>query len=179
MSTAGFQKLFRFLDQELAQHEKLLGLLTQERAAIVKLNQQQIETISEQKSKLLSEAKKIEIKRNEVIESLMAGDEAEGPKRRPKQYKLNAILAFCTSSALTTKIEKLAENLKRTVQTVQEMNHYNSQLMKQSLGLISSTLAIIRSAPGTELPTYDGAGVLHSSADPAFSRRSSGVVRQA
>ena len=48
-----FQQLLRLLEKEISLQEKLLELLVKERAAIVKLNQEQVEAIALEKAQLL------------------------------------------------------------------------------------------------------------------------------
>ena len=98
-----------------------------------------------------------------------SGDSA---KEKP-QLKLSSLVELCKESSVKVDLSKVGEVLRGTVTSVKKMNDENAVLIKQSLGLIASTLSIIRSAPETDLPTYSVQGRLtKESNDPAFSRRS-------
>lgn len=167
-----YRKLLKLLEKELNYQEKLLELLSKERAAIVKLNQDELDALSGAKQDILNEVMDIEARRKEIFFSIAKESNREG-------LKFNDVLEMCPPSEGKGQLRHVGENLKRVATSVREMNEQNGQLIKQSLGLIASTLAIMRSAPDTDLPTYTPSGTLTTKTeDPAFVSRNA-VRREA
>jgi flagellar biosynthesis/type III secretory pathway chaperone len=150
-----FLKLLSILERETSQQEKLLKLLSVERAAIVKLNQQDIEAINLSKERLLEESRLLESKRKGVIDAIIGVQD-----KRKEPVKFADILSKCTSIELVGKLKTSGEELKKLAISVQEMNNHNAELIKQSLGVISSTISLMKSLPSADLPTYAQTGVI-------------------
>lgn len=161
--SAEFNRLMRLLEQELIHQEKLLDLLGRERAAIVHLRRDQIESLRQRKEEVLSEAKSVGDKRNEVIRSLL------GTKQPNDPLKFSSVLERCPTQDLRRKLNNIGDQLKSVASTVRDMNSQNGEMIRQSLGLLASTIAIFRAAPGADLPTYNESGSLNAPEDPAFS----------
>jgi flagellar biosynthesis/type III secretory pathway chaperone len=158
-----FRKLLKVLEKELKCQEQLLELLSQERVAIVKLNQEQIERIREAKENILTEAIDIEQRRKQIFSAL-----AETAKRT-EPLKLADVIELCPPQEGRGQLRHVGETLKKVATSVFELNDQNGELIKQSLGLIASTVAIMRAAPEADLPTYTQKGSLTSTnEDPAF-----------
>lgn len=177
-----FKRLLVVLEKELSHHEKLLELLNRERAAIVTLNPEQIENLNSQKEEILVAAKECEERRRELLRSLSGAKQTEDAdsKTKPAEPRFLDVVGGCREPEVRKELAKVGSDLKQTAEVVRDMNNHNAQLIKQSLGLISSTLSIIRSTPGSELPTYGQRGQLRDNGDdPAFSGRSRGVTREA
>lgn len=167
-----FRKLLWLLEKELSQQERLLGLLSKERVAIVKLQKSEIEKIAEQKEPVIREAAELAIKRLEVLRTIKTVPAGE-------HYRMDEFVECCPAE-LKTELTAISAELKQTAQAVRELNSNNAGLIRQSLSIIASTVAIMSSRPGTELPTYGQRGKLRSKEeDPAFSRRNLGVARSA
>ena len=165
-----FEKLLRLLQKELTYQEKILSLLTKERTAIVKLNQEQLEEFRGQKEKLVGEAMALDQQRLAVMNRIFNSDAQE------EQPKFAEIVSQCREPSVRNELSKIGDELRNVVGTVKQLNDENSDLIKHSLGLIATTMAIMRSQPGTELPTYKPSGKLTSKEDdPAFSGRRSGL----
>lgn len=156
-----FSKLLYLLEKEAACHERFLKLLSEERAAIVKLNQEQIQKINLKKEDVLKGAQAIESERQEVIERLLG---VVSPDRfsRNEGPKFRDILEKCPTGDLKRKLETVGQELKKTVIAVKELNHHNAELIRQSLGIISSTISIMQSGTAFDLPTYSQSGTLRS-----------------
>jgi flagellar biosynthesis/type III secretory pathway chaperone len=165
-----FQQLLSFLQTELAYQEKLLALLAKERAAIVTLNQEEIELVASDKEELLKKAAEAEKKRSKLILDIA------GPEQ---PLKLAEVVTRCPARQLKRDLEKLGEELKKTVSSVRDLSSHNSILIKQSLGLISSTLSIMSASPKAALPTYGSSGTLNGPEDPAFARPPTRVIQEA
>ncbi|MCB0345852.1 MAG: flagellar protein FlgN [Bdellovibrionales bacterium] len=147
-----FSRLLHLLTQELNAQEKLLEVLSKERAAIVGLDQSAIEGFSRDKNALLEDASKREAARAEIVSDLaeLCGNE-EG-------LKLSDILEQCPSADMRKQLESIGKELKLTAETVREMNVHNADLVRYSLGFISSTLAIMHSPPEEQSKTYGQTG---------------------
>lgn len=161
-----FRKLLKLLEKELGYQEKLLELLSKERAAIVKLNQDQLDELRVRKEEILHDVQDIEQRRTEIFNQLATSENRKDP------LKFSEVLERCPPNEGRGPLKHVGDNLRRVAAQVQEMNQYNGELIKHSLGLIASTVAIMRSAPETDLPTYTPSGELSKAhEDPAFSAR--------
>lgn len=169
-----FRKLLKTLESELAQQEELLALLASERVAIVQMNQERIEQLVETKGHIFEKAINLQKERDATIESIVGKDIVN-------VQKFSDIVVQCQEEIVKHKLEKVGTSLKETATGVMEMNKHNEMLIRQAIGLVASTIAIMRCAPGTELPTYTDVGRLSaSSEDPVFtSRPSRSLVRAA
>lgn len=159
-----FKQLLKLLQHEFSYQEKLLELLTKERVAIVKLNQDQLDQLTEKKEELIAEAGTVEKRRRAVLESLLPEE---------SEPKLSAVVAKCPKEEGRNELERIGRELKELATQVRDLNDQNGVLIRQSLGLIASTVAIMTSAPDTDLPTYSAKGSLSSGhqQDPAFAPR--------
>lgn len=163
---ASFQGLLQLLQKELKHQEKLLVLLKKEHETIVRLDQAELDKLQETKDKLVNQAFELEGRRTEVIERLMSEAKLETPIEK---MKLSDLLEHCTDKSISSALKKVGAELKSITVTVKELNKKNGDLLKQSLGLIATTLSIMHSRPGTDLPTYGKTKKLTSTAsDPAF-----------
>lgn len=167
-----FRTLLQLLKKELACQEKLLLLLGKERVAIVGVKQTEIESLGAEKEKVILAAQNIERERTAALYELRG----EAPRKQP--LKISELIAKCDAKDVKRELESAVSDLRKTATAVREMNDHNSILLNQSLGLIASTLAIIRSAPDTDLPTYGSSGRLTAQEDPAFARRSGRVTQE-
>ena len=158
-----FRKLIKLLEKELNYQEKLLELLTRERVAIVKLNQDQLDEIQEVKQGILNEVVDIEQRRQEIFTKLAEQSQREEP------LKFSEVVELCPPGEGRGPLQHVGQNLKKVAESVRELNAENGVLIKQSLGLIATTLAIMRAAPEADLPTYTPSGTLSEKAEePGF-----------
>lgn len=153
-----FKSLLLLLQKETRQQEKLLELLTKERAAIVGLQREEIEALSKKKEDVLLGSREIEKERSELITSLF-------PEKGKEGVKFDDILNLLEDGLLKRDLSKTGAELKRVVKAVQKLNTHNGQLIRQTMGLVASTISIIRSAPQTGLPTYGPSGKLAAEAE--------------
>ncbi len=178
-----YRKLLQLLEKELYYQEQLLAVLARERVAVVKMNQEEINRLNQEKNDLFDSAREIEVKRNLVIGQLKQelpsrGEAPQSEKESPT--KLSDLIVRCPSKDIRLSLERVGRELKRTAESTFELNRGNASLIKQALGLVATTIAIFRSSAGTDLPTYGANGSLRSSEDPAFvSRTPSSITRQA
>jgi flagellar biosynthesis/type III secretory pathway chaperone len=148
------QKLVRILEKELSYQEKLLTLLSKENKAIVKLNREEIEQLNTQKSAVIDSAKELELERASLIETI-----SEQIKKKPEApIKLQDIIASCRDTKLRAELATVGTDLKKTAEATQLLNIKNTILIRQSLGLVLSTISIMRSTPDQELPSYGADG---------------------
>lgn len=169
-----FKNLIRVFERELSFQEQLLGLLTKERVAIVKLNQEELDSISVAKERMLEEGRALEQKRSELLSQLLPGiDEAA--------LNVQQIVNICPPHEGKRELARICDNLKRIASSVRDMNSENSALIRQSLGLIASTIAIMRSgaAAAGDLPTYTKGGALSAGSDDLTYQPRRGVSREA
>lgn len=167
-----FHKFLHVLEEELSYQEALLELLSHERAAIVQLNNDEIENVRNMKEQLLDKARSAGDIRNAFVSSLTA--------QSTDQPKLSDVTAQCADRTLRERIDSIGNDLRATARRVQELSQHNAQLIKQTLGLIASTLTIFRGCPEADLPVYTRAGSLkREDSDPAFARQQKLFTRQA
>jgi len=151
---ADFRNLLRLLQEETACQSKLLKLLATERAALVTLNRPEIDKVSKEKEQLIQQAQDIASKRTSLIR------EASGTTDKRKVAKLSEALEKCAVESLKREIQKIAEDLKETAESVRIVSEHNGRLIKDSLGIVGTTLALMRRTPEDELPTYGLKGKL-------------------
>ena len=160
-----FKTLLRLLEEELQVQEKLLKLLTSERAAIAKLDQMAMERSAAQKDKLLGQSSQLESERTAIVERIAPTG------RRKERAKLADLLTKCPSPALAEQLKKTGATLKQSAQATRELNAANTDLIRHTLRIISSTVAIIRAAPGAEAKTYSDKGSLKKNREVLSSYR--------
>lgn len=170
---ADYKKLLRLLQKELSFQEEMLGVLTKERAAIVKLNQEEIERLGSEKEKILARAIEVEKERKVVFSEIRGGDEQAAPAR------FSELVADCPEQPVKQQLERTGQELKQLVESVSRMNQENGTLVKQCLGLIATTISIMCSQPETDLPTYGASGKLRNGNDePGYGGRPTTGVRR-
>lgn len=162
-----YKKLYKIIERQLANQEKLLGLLVQEKVALVKLNQDDLDKVSESKAKVLDDVRDLEEKRSQIFQIISESLELD------REVTFQDVIDNCPPAESKGKLQHLCDNLKSLATRVKEINSNNSELIKSSLGLLASTMSIIRSAPEGDLPTYNKGGNLSSgdTEDPAFAKK--------
>jgi len=166
-----FNALLKILNDELQGQRDLLKLLTHEKTLIVSIKQDEIDELQAKKSSLLEELQRLSTAREAIVRSVLQVEDGKKP------VKATEAILKCSDLKLKKQLQTAATALKSISVQVKELNTYNSKLVNQALGILTSSLAIVRSTPGTELPTYGGKGKLNSkSADPAFQKRKSLVT---
>ena len=161
-----FKTLLTFISEELRWQEELLKLLTKERVSVMKLNQNESDKLSASKQALLEKAIGAAISREEVVREIL------GVKDPKAQVKISAAIAKCPLGTLKRELQLKINTLKNVAKEVKELNTHNAELIGQALGVLTSTLAIVRSTPGSELSTYGVKGKLKGGVlDPAFQQR--------
>ena len=139
----------------------------------MKLNQDELDRLRERKEALLTDMAELEERRRTIFSDIRPVD-AETPPA-----KLAEVLELCPPSEGRGQIKHVGENLKRIAVNVREMNDENGRLIRQSLGLIASTLAIMTQTPDSDLPTYTRRGALTAPAeDPAFTAQRKQLSRE-
>lgn len=164
------KKLLTILKKELSYQEEILELLARERTAIVRLNQEELDKLTVAKQALLDKAKDVEEERRMLLMDILGSTEGA---------KFSEVMKSCPALDVRDNLEIVGAELKSTAQSVHDLNNTNAELLKQALGLVASTLAIFRSAPGTDLPTYEAKGKLKGSSEPVLTYRRSQITRQA
>ncbi|MCC6933919.1 MAG: flagellar protein FlgN [Deltaproteobacteria bacterium] len=168
-----YNKLMTVLEKELSCQNRLLKTLADERRALISFDREKVEEIAKDKEKIIQEAQQLQIKRLEVL-----GINNDLPDK--ETMRLGNVVESCTSPKIKQTLGKMRLELKATADAVKTLNDHNSGLIKQSLGLIASTLSIMRSAPEAELPTYGiNAKLSNNLQDPAFGPKAKTLVRSA
>ncbi|MCC6221198.1 MAG: flagellar protein FlgN [Deltaproteobacteria bacterium] len=159
-----FKNLLHCLKAELTKQEEFLRLLTKERTAIVKCDTAELESTNVKKLDLINAAQELEKKRNTIISSLLSSEQTL------EQIKLSEIVTKCPSVGTQRELDKIRSDLRNIVSAVCALNAENADLIKNSLGLVTSTLAIVQCAPGGDLPTYSKEGKLSSHEETSLKR---------
>ncbi len=162
-----YKKLYKIIEKQLINQEKLLGLLAQEKVALVKLNQNDLDKITEAKGKVLEEMNDLEERRIQIFQTISESLKLD------REVKFQDLIDNCPPTESKGKLQHLCDTLKVMSIRVKEVNSNNSELIKSSLGLVASTISIIRSTPEVDLPTYTKGGNLSSgdTEDPAFAKK--------
>lgn len=148
-----YLKLIKLLEEEAAKQQDLLSLLVKERSAIVKLNQDELDQLVVKKGATLSSIEHITNSRNKLLEPL---------KEQREDLRLSQLIPLCPTDGEKARMTKCLSELRRLATDVKRMNDENGQLTGQVLGVVSSAISIIASAPEQISPVYSEAGKLPS-----------------
>ena len=169
-----FRKLVRTLQKEHANQEKLLEVLAKERAAIVELNQEELDKIGSEKSRLVEDGAQLEGVRRELLERLA------GCPVTDERFDFQEVVASCPEQSLKADLSNAGQELKAIAISAKELSAQNAELIKDTLGLIATTISLFHSAPETELPTYGQSGKLSTDSDePSTSQKGKSLEREA
>ena len=144
-----YLKLIKLLEEEAAKQQDLLSLLVKERTAIVKLNQDELDALLLKKETTLSSIESIAQSRNRLLEPL---------KEQREDLRLSQLIPLCPTDVEKIRMTKCLSDLRRLATDVKRMNDENGKLTSQVLGVVSSAISIIASAPDQAAPTYTEQG---------------------
>ena len=158
-----FLQLAEILEKESAHQRELLSLLTQERAAIVQLRQDELNRFQLEKQELIEKGRRLESQRDRLLQLIITDVQArENPK-------LSDVIANCPNQKIQSRLGNIREELKSLAMTTQDLNLRNSELIKHALGVLGATMSLAYSAGTVDTtPTYTRAGGLR---DPLAARR--------
>lgn len=165
-----YLKLIKLLEDEAAKQQELLALLTKERVALVKLNQDELDLIVEKKSQVLSSIEKIATSRNALLQPL---------KEQREDLKLSHLIPLCPTAGEKARLTKTVDDLRKQTTEITRMNTENSKLTAQVLGVVSSAISIIASAPEEPAPGYTVRGNIPKSSQPGDLSTRRGISREA
>ena len=151
---SNFRSLIEVLKKETTKQQTILELLAEERRAIVDLKQEELEALASKKDKIYNEATELQNKRNSLINECCSDVE----KDRGERIKFADVIDSCPDRASKSALKSIGEELKELANSVKQMNSDNADLIKHSLGFISTTLTLMTSAPEIEVPTYGQSG---------------------
>jgi flagellar biosynthesis/type III secretory pathway chaperone len=144
-----FRHLLQILNKEAKLQEKLLVVLADERSKIVHLKREELEKLSEKKEELLFDLTGLKKERHTILITLAGVFKLDSSK-----IKLSEITKFCDELPLKAAINDIAASLRDLVVRANELNAANGLLLKQSLGLLSSTISIMTAKPQANNPSY-------------------------
>lgn len=165
-----FKTFLSILETEVEAQRKLLDLLTRERAAVVRMNQKELDRLTAEKESLLSKLQQTEAERKSTALSLSGNARAQ---------RLSDIAARCPARDIRSKLEKTGKLLKDLAMQVRSFGSHNQILLRQALGILSSTISVIRSASGTAVPTYEAGGKIREDSKSLISRRGTSFASEA
>jgi len=161
-----FDTLLRTLEEELKTQRELLKLLNREKQAVADCDQTVIDELSGTKTKALTRAIELGASRENLVR------EITNLSDRKRVAKISEAILKCTETKLKKQLNSVVSELKILSKEVKAINTYNAALISQGLGVLTSSLAIIKSSPGSELPTYGVKGELKSkSSDSSVTSR--------
>lgn len=144
-----FRHLLQVLNKEAKLQDKLLVILADERTKIVHLKREELEKLSEKKESILFDLSVLKKERHNLLLTLTELFNLDKTK-----LKLSEVSKFCEDSHLRAAIDAAAANLRNIVTNVNELNTANGVLLKQSLGLLSSTISIMTAKPQANNTSY-------------------------
>ncbi|MDR2337328.1 MAG: flagellar protein FlgN [Deltaproteobacteria bacterium] len=161
-----YRSLIVNLEIEINLQTKLLEAVREEKIALAMLDEEKINKVVESKQQLIEKIQANQEKRNKIfIKDTLAPLES---------LKLEDLIANCSSAIYRQQLEKLQSELKEIVVEMRELNNHNAKLTKQSLGLIATTLAILKSANhDTNIPSYSP----KTSLEPVFSTQNLNLAK--
>lgn len=151
MDASVVKKLLQNLQTELQLQTKLLELLTQERSEIVLLKTEELDKIRSKKEDLLLKISQ----NNETRDTLLIPLKAATPKG--EKLKLSRVFETAHVDIQST-YKHIRTDLRKVVEAVQKLNSENGSLLKQSLGLVSSTISILTAKPTAQNNNYSRDG---------------------
>ena len=163
-----FERLLTVLEREVVCQERLLALLLSEREALLKVRTEEVQKIGVEKEKLIDQSKQLQTNCVQLVQQIAPP---------PQTLKISELIERCGLGELRRKLAKAVMSLKQITAAVRELNRHNSVLIRQTLGLVSSTLSLLRSAPKTPLQTYSRNGMIKSNSNPYYCREHSYVTR--
>jgi flagellar biosynthesis/type III secretory pathway chaperone len=165
-----YLKLIKLLEEEAAKQQDLLTLLVKERTAIAKLNQDELDEIVRKKGIVLSAIDKIAQARNTLLEPL---------KEQREDLKLSHLIPLCPTNGEKARLTKTISDLRKLSGEIQRFNSENGKLTSQVLGVVSSAISIISSAPEESAPRYTEQGKLPNLSEPGDLATRRGISREA
>jgi len=144
-----FRSLLQVLNKEAKLQDKLLVMLVEERSKIVHLQREELEKLSEKKELLLLELGDLKLDRNQIIQAIV-----EEFKPETNKPKLSDIALCCDDKSLSSELISKGQSLKELVIKVDELNKDNGILLKQSLGLLSTTISLMTARPIVNNASY-------------------------
>ena len=124
--------------------------LTKEQAAIIKLDEAQLQELNSEKEILLHEIVQGGKDCKSFLEKLRMGKE--------KVIKLSEVIALCADSALQSELERARLELLAITKEAKSFHANNAELIGYTLGVVSSTISLFHSPPETEIQAYTKRG---------------------
>ncbi len=168
MSEGLFRKLLDNLKVELKLQNKLLELLLSEKNKIVHLQIDDLDQLRVGKEDLYHKLTDTKVNRNEIVvplvESLISQDGSKLEKSEPEKTNLKEVFNGAPSEVKNA-YHSISSELKKTLTAVQKLNTENSGLLRQSLGLVSSTISILTAKPQVPNNNYHRDGKVSSATE--------------
>jgi flagellar biosynthesis/type III secretory pathway chaperone len=164
MNHKTFEKLLSNLVKEAKYQEKLLSLLTEERASIATLKTEKLSQIKDKKEKLLIEISAHSSERLNIVSDLGF---TPTPKGKNNNFKISDCISTCSDKSLREKLNKVCSELSSCAKSVKKLNADNGDLLRTSLGLVSNTISIINARPTIDDTNYKRDGKVGSLTDKA------------
>lgn len=167
-------RLYKLLESELALHGRMLQLLERERVALVEIREDEILSLNKEKESLVEELRDAEQRRRALLDSLRLELQIEGPP------SFSQIVEKCSAKDLRANLQAVGRKLKTSVEKVVQLTEHNAALIRQTLGIVASTLSILKGLPSVEeLCVYGGSGSMKGNATPAPVSASGRLARSA
>jgi hypothetical protein len=144
-------KILSNLTAELDIQKNILKLLTLERTEIVKLRATELDKLRAEKEVLLLKISNNKDQRDKILSSIDRSP-IEG-----KAWTLKSLFIEAPQDLLK-EYQKVSSELKSTLISIQKMNKDNAGLLRQSLGLVSSTISILTAKPTIDNTNYQKDG---------------------
>lgn len=162
------KKLIDNLKFELKLQSELLELLTLERSEIVHLKSEELDKLRVKKEVLVGKLDENKETRKDLITPITPNPDPKNP------LTLTQIFETAPESLKTT-FSTLAEDLRKTLATVNKLHTENSGLLKQSLSLVSSTISILSARSLVNNTNYQKDGKTTDEKDSSSSLGSSNL----
>jgi flagellar biosynthesis/type III secretory pathway chaperone len=161
-----YRSLIANLEVEINLQTNLLEAVREEKIALAMLDEEMINKVVAGKQQFIEKIQANQEKRNKIfIKDTLAPLES---------LKLEDIIANCSSAIYRQQLEKLQDDLKEIVVEMRELNNHNAKLAKQSLGLIATTLAILKpSNQNNTIPSYSP----KASLEPVFATQNLNLAK--
>jgi flagellar biosynthesis/type III secretory pathway chaperone len=163
-----FKDLLQLIVEEVKYQHEMLKLLNEERELALKLDTRGSDKLASRKESCIIKIGRAALTRDALVREIL------GEKDPKKQVKASDAAQRCGVPAIRKELQNQVRALRVAIENVKVMNARNAELIGQALGVVGSSLAIIRSSPGSEAPTYGVDGNLKMSPrNPADQKRRS------
>ena len=140
------EKFCDIIQEQLQLHEQLLSLSTEKKTILIEGSLERLEKLIKNEHRLIQEVQYLERDRFAMVKQL-----AEVLKISPDRVTISFLIDVVQSSEEKQLMAELKDNFQRVIEELTRINEINSNLLKQSLEYIQTTMEAITEDPGEDI----------------------------